>query len=145
MTNWIISHNPSTYKTVKAFIELGGVIDQATKNTIHCGDTVFIYLSSPMHKIVLKTIAIGENISPTALINDSPYFCSEKEYNEFAQNNIDSRFIRLKAVEYFDEDVSCKLTLEDLRKNGYENGNMQSPLILDNNPQLFDYIKSVTI
>lgn len=142
MANWIISHNPNTYRTIKAFIELQGVIDQATSNNIHTGDFVFIYLSDPIRKIMLKTIVIDENISYKSLINDNEYFVSEETLKEFEDKNKTSRFIRLKAIKYFDDDVNCKLTLESLRNNGYE-GNMQGAIQLENNEQLFDYIKSV--
>lgn len=141
MTSWIMPLSPAIYKVLKAFVELNGVIDQPASSGIHSGDFVFIYLSGKIRKILFKTIVIDEDISNENLINDRKYFVSDKAFKKFEKENTNTRYVRLKVVEYFDEDVNKKLTLEDIRANGY-NGNFQQSIILDKKEQLFDYIKS---
>lgn len=142
MTNWIMPLNPNIYEVLKAFIGLNGVIDQPTRNKIHCGDFVFIYLSAPVQKIILKAIVIDENVPTQDLINDYKYFCSDKAHKDFDKKNKNKRYIRLKAVEYLEDEINYELTYKKLKKNGYR-GRMQSGIMLERNKPLFDYINKI--
>lgn len=141
MAHWIIPSNPNKYKMIKAFAELG-MLDQQTKNLIKKGDTVFIYQSSPVSKIVLETIVINDNVPAQDLFYDGNYFVDEKSKKEIEQKGKKSKHIRLQLVTYFDDSINNKLVFEQLVKNGYK-GKMQGTIRLEKNPQLFDYIKRV--
>ena len=119
-----------------------GMIDQSTRNQIKKGDSVFIYQSYPICKIILETIVIDDNVLKENLINDDQFFIDEKSKKEFNKKSNLMRHIRLQLVKNLNQDVNSKLTLEYLRKNGYR-GKMQGAIRLDKNPQLFNYIESV--
>lgn len=143
MAHWIIPSNPNKFKMIKAFAELG-MIDQQTRNLIKKGDTVFIYQSSPVSKIVLETIVINDNVPYKDLFYDGNYYVNEKSKNEIEQKGKKSKHVRLQLVTYIDDSISNKLTFEQLVKNDYK-GKMQGAIKLENNGTLFDYIKNIIL
>ena len=64
MQQWLITSNEKYYRVRDAFNDLGDLYwRKKFKGDIRIGDEVFIYLSKPIGKIMLKTVCINNQAS----------------------------------------------------------------------------------
>ena len=107
MSEWIIPCNPSKYDVVGAF----GELDQIDwKQSVNCsiGDTVYIYVASPVQAIRFRCIVTKVDMVTTG-IDDSKYVIDDSDYADTG------RYMRLKIEDKTD---SRHLGFDDLKKNG---------------------------
>ncbi|CAH2213162.1 HNH endonuclease [Tepidibacter aestuarii] len=134
MTNtWIYSADPNYYDAIRAFKELGQV-DWRMKSNVDVNDSVYIYIGYGIQSIAIKTKVV--EINPEEFIDDSDYVINSDRMN--VDNNAD--YIRLKMIDYFDQDKENLMTYELMRENGL-NGSIRGPIKLNNNKQLKEYIE----
>ncbi|MBU3071943.1 HNH endonuclease [Clostridium estertheticum] len=133
--NWVFSCDMMSYNVISAFKELNEVDWGSDKNVMK-GDYVYIYLVAPIKKIILKTKVVIDNIGENEFIDDSKFMLKEITKSE------KTKYIRLKLITSFSDNISNMLTYEILRQNGL-NGPIQGPLILNNNKILWSYIDKI--
>ena len=114
---WLIAANHNMYNHVKAFKELP-YVDWKQKNKYSVGDKVYIYSSAPIQAIEFLVEVIKTDITVENALDDKDYWINMQEY-ENGRNN--GKYVRLKLVDYFEDDV---ITLGELCENGLE-GNIQ--------------------
>ncbi|MDQ0362110.1 HNH endonuclease [Breznakia pachnodae] len=131
---WIISASPQKYDVINSFNDLV-IIDwtktNATKN-IKEGDIVYIYVSVPKSKIMIKTICVETN-SQLPLIDDNKYYTN----NEIEVG--DKEYFHLKHIKTIDDD---KLSLSSLKTDGLLKMHVQGSLKKSskNKTDLFNYL-----
>lgn len=108
--SWVIPGNPSYYDVVSAFNELEEIEWRQT-TYVQEGDTVYIYVASPVKAIMFKCVAEETDLYGEAEIDDLKFYIGEP-------NKKNKRHMRLRLVESYDSD---KYPLSLLKKYGLTN------------------------
>lgn len=107
---WLIPCNPKKYDVITAFSNLD-LIDWRQNNNIISDDIVYIYVSKPFQQIMFKTLVIQSDIPYDKVnLDDSKY-----NLDSFLSEQPSKRYMRLKLLDYFNDDY---LKLNQLIKNG---------------------------
>ncbi len=115
MMKWIIPCNINKYNVVEAFKELKQ-IDWRQNIRASVGDTVFIYVSSPIKAILFKCSIVKTDIT-TATINDSKFVIDGEVLAKH------DKYMRLELDEQYAESL---LPFEELQKHGLKS--VQGPV-----------------
>lgn len=128
--NWIISANGKKYDHAAAF-QKWGQIDWKQRVNYQIGDTVYIYCTSPLSRIMFKTVVIEEGKVSTEIIDDKEFWHIEEEY----EKALGGKYARLKLVEQVDSQM---LSLDKLKMHGLKAA-PQGPMKA--NEELTNYIE----
>lgn len=127
---WIIPANSKIYDYEKAFSTFDQ-IDWKQSANYQVGDTVYVYATRPVQKILYKTKVIEVDLGPNESYQNSEHWVDEKALESF--NEVE-RYVRLEIEDHVDNDA---LSIDALKKNGL-NGVPQGPLKV--NSSLSEYI-----
>jgi 5-methylcytosine-specific restriction protein A len=108
--NWLIPSNPNVYDSISAFNSLA-FVDWKQNVNYQIGDIVYIYLTKPIQKIMIKTQVVDIDIPFSKTIEDKKFWSDENQYGL----SKDKKFTRLKLVDFNENSV---LTLNDMLENG---------------------------
>jgi len=125
---WNIICNPSQYDVARAFKNLK-VIDWKQSTNIELGDTVYIYVGSPVSAIRYVCKAIQVNKSGRS-IDDFQYIIDGTNYENYPN------CMELELIQQFDSDL---LSYKNLKEHGLKS--VQGPSKISK--RLSEYIKSV--
>lgn len=122
--SWLAFANEKRCNHYACLKEKGFISWRKHRNNFHPGDIVYLF-SSKERKIIFKTIVVGEEPR-----QDSEY------WHGIAPNELTWR---LEALEEYSGDLLDEIHLIE---HGFKGGSsLQHPMF--NNPELFDYIKSI--
>lgn len=137
MTEWILPYNQrgkDAFRVNEALRNLGKIewLQNIKLTNINIGDIVYLYEAAPVKAIRWKC-KVTDVQREDSIIDDSAYSSSGMTY--------DGPFIELERLcEYF---LLQELSLNNLRKNGYD-GNMQGSCRLERfKPKLSEYIHKI--
>lgn len=122
--NWLIPSNPNVYDSISAFNSLD-FVDWKQNVNYQVGDIVFIYLTKPIQKVMIKTQVVEIDIPFSKTIEDKKFWTNE---NQFGLSK-DKKFTRLKLVDFNENSI---LTLNDMLSNGLSTA-PQGPMRLKDN------------
>lgn len=131
---WIIPSNEKYYNIKQAFDDHTEIDWKKGNTNFNIGDTVFIYCSKPLQKIMYKTIITKIVTKNTDKIKDQKYWMNTDDYN----HSINKDKIRLTLVCYLDND---KLSYKNLERLNLK-GRIQSARQIKNT-DLSNYINSI--
>jgi 5-methylcytosine-specific restriction protein A len=106
-----MSANGNMYDHLSAF-QKWGFIDQCQgdrKYTV--GDNIYIYCTSPLKRVMYKTVVEKVNLTKDEIVDDSQFSYDKEKFF----NSADECFARLHLIEQVNRD---ELSLENLKKNG---------------------------
>jgi hypothetical protein len=137
---WIFPANINIIDIYKAFCELGQ-IDWKCSSRASVGDTVYIYFSSPIKKIVLATQVIDTDVKELTKSHLQSYFHYDRYFQEY--QNKRGRYIRLKLLRELSEKESNCLTFDCIKKNGLKTVSIRNAILINNNKKLSMYFEKV--
>lgn len=117
---WIIPANSKIYDYEKAFSTYNQ-IDWKQSANYHVGDTIFVYATMPVKKILYKAKVVEVDLDPDESYQNPEDWIDKDGFDKF---NEVKRFVRLEIEDYIDNEA---LSLDALLKNGL-NGAPQGPL-----------------
>ncbi len=135
MQNWLISANKNIYNYSEAF-EKWGYIDWRQSRKYSVGDTVFIYCTKPIQKIVYKTTVEKEGMTFSEITDDKEFWIDEKEYYKSQEGT----YVRLRLI---DEVNSESLSLKTLVDKHLLTVAPQGPIKMSS--ELSDYVNSIML
>jgi len=109
-TNWLISASEKVFDVTSAFAT-SKYVDWRQSGKFQVGDTIYIYVSSPVQKVKFKTVVEKIDI-PFVETYDSKEFWTKEEFHVESQTK---KFARLRLVTKSDSEF---LSLENLLQNG---------------------------
>lgn len=109
-TNWLISASEKVFDVTSAFAT-SDFVDWRQSGKFQVGDTIYIYVSSPVQKIKFKTVVEKIDI-PFVETHDSKEFWTKEEFHIESQSKM---FARLRLETTSDSEF---LSLEHLLQNG---------------------------
>lgn len=109
-TNWLISASEKVFDVTSAFAT-SDYVDWRQSGKFQVGDTIYIYVSSPVQKVKFKTVVEKIDI-PFVETYDSKEFWTKDEFHIESQSK---KFARLRLVTKSDSEF---LSLENLLQNG---------------------------
>ena len=117
--SWIVPCNIKRFNVIEYFKTHDTVV---WKNsfTIRTGDIVYIYIGAPYSQIKFRCVVISDNVNEE-ILNCNRYAIQEKTSNNYFSKKI--KYIQLK---YDDEYPNGLLNLNDLRKHGLGQVQMQA-------------------
>ncbi len=62
---WVLPSNPKHFDVLRGFAESGDVLNWHQRADVHVGDTVYIYVGTPISAIRFRCEAIAVNLPPT--------------------------------------------------------------------------------
>ena len=127
--NWLIPSNPNVYDSISAFNSLE-FVDWKQNVNYKIGDIVFIYLTKPIQKIMIKTQVVKVDIPFNETIEDKVFWTDENQYGLSKEKH----FARFKLLDFNENSI---LTLSDLLDHGLSTA-PQGPMRLKDN--LLEYI-----
>ncbi|MGE4572568.1 MAG: HNH endonuclease [Candidatus Izemoplasmatales bacterium] len=127
--DWLIPSNPNVYDSISAFNSLE-FVDWKQNVNYQIGDVIFIYLTKPIQRIMIKAQVIEVDIPFSKTIDDKVFWTDENQFG-FSKEKL---FSRLKLLDF---NENSTLTLEDLLKNGLLTA-PQGPMRLKDN--LLEYV-----
>ena len=136
MKKWIFGCNPNNFDALGAFAEYD-FVNWGTNCNIEENDEVYIYISAPIKKLLLKTKVEIVDVPEEELIDDSKYH--EEDFDNIKEKK---KYIKLKLDKCFLTEKRNYLTFEKLMDNGL-NGVIRGQLCLSNNKKLMDYIEMI--
>jgi hypothetical protein len=135
---WVFPANISIIDIKKAFRELGQ-IDWKTLSRVSAGDTVYIYFTSPIKKIVL--VSQVTDVKGQADLRIQNYFYRYRDFQEY--KNKRGKYVRLKFLHELPEKKSDRLSLYWMKKNGLKTVSIRKGIIVNNNEKMWEYFKKV--
>ncbi|MRJ47087.1 HNH endonuclease [Fundicoccus ignavus] len=129
--DWIISANGKIYDHSAAF-ERWGFIDWRQTANYEVGDTIYIYCTVPIQKVMYKTVVEKTNMTSDEIVNDEIFWFKREEYIK----SLSYPYSRLKLIKKIDTKL---LSLDNLKENGLKAA-PQGPT--RSNSNLSDYIES---
>lgn len=109
-TSWLISASEKVFDVTSAFAT-SEYVDWRQSGKFQVGDTIYIYVSSPVQKVKFKTVVEKIDI-PFVETYDSKEFWTKEEFHIESQSK---KFARLRLVTKSDSEF---LSLEHLLQNG---------------------------
>lgn len=109
-TNWLISASEKVFDVTSAFAT-SDYVDWRQSGKFQVGDTIYIYVSSPVQKVKFKTVVEKIDI-PFVKTYDSKEFWTKEEFHIESQSK---KFARLRLVTKSDSEF---LSLKHLLQNG---------------------------
>lgn len=132
MTNWLISANGKMYDHAASF-EKNGLIDWRQNKTKYClGDTVYIYCTKPLSRVMFRCLVEEEGLLFSEIIDDREFWIIPEEYEKAKAG----KYVRLRLLEQVDTPL---LGLEQLKRHGLKAA-PQGPMRI--NDVLDDYLQS---
>ena len=128
--DWLIPSNPNVYDSISAFNSLD-FVDWKQNVNYQIGDIVYIYLTKPIQKIMIKAQVVDVDIPFIKTIDDKAFWTDENRYGLSKEKH----FARLKLVDFNENSI---LSLNDLLDYGLSTA-PQSPMRLKDN--LLEYIE----
>ena len=126
MSSWIFPSNPKMYDTLGAFRNLPFVYWTQRIKSIEIGDIVYIYLGSPISRIVYKSEVVDKDIPFSGeVLNDKEYWRNGYSFDE---HPLTRRFIKLRPLE---ENFNEKLNFWGLKSHGETSYLMGAKRIMD--------------
>jgi hypothetical protein len=119
-TSWIIPSNPAMYDSDAAFHELTEITWSETGPGIQTGDTVYIYLSSPVSAIGTKCRVVATGLQSDDVIDDRRFW---RDNDALAERQLRRSWMILRRSIIFDDDARAQLSFQRLQENGLR-GNM---------------------
>lgn len=119
-TSWIIPSNPEMYDSDAAFRELTEITWSETGPGIQIGDTVYIYLSSPISAIGTKCLVVATGLPMDDVIDDRRFW---RDNDALAERRLRRSWMILRRSIIFDDHVRARLGFQRLQENGLR-GNM---------------------
>lgn len=137
MTTWLIPANTKFYDVFGAFGQ--GETYWPINANVSAGDTVYIYLAAPHKQIGFCCAVLATGYQFADIRQDVlPFIKGDPD-----QNPVSKPFMLLKVTRSFPIHSDSALSLQHLRESGL-NGMLMGARKLENNPDLFDYIKGNT-
>lgn len=107
---WIIPANSSKYHHAEAF-QKWGFIDWRVRESLHQGDTVYIYCTRPLMRVMFKAVVVNANVPVSDIVNDVDFWVNREDY----EKKQGQKHVRLKLVQQAYSDM---LTLKKLAEHG---------------------------
>lgn len=117
---WIIPANSKIFDYEKAFSTYSQ-IDWKQSANYQVGDTIYVYATIPVKKILYKTKVVAVDLGPSESYQNPDDWIDKEGFDKF--NEVE-RFVRLEIEDHVDNEA---LSLDALLKNGL-NGAPQGPL-----------------
>lgn len=117
---WIIPANSKIYDYEKAFSTYEQ-IDWKQSANYQVGDTIYVYATMPVKKILYKTKVVEVDLGPSESYRNPDDWIDKNGFDKF--NEIE-RFVRIEIEDHVDKEA---LSLDGLLRNGL-NGAPQGPL-----------------
>lgn len=129
---WIFPCNPKLFDVNKHFLDTNLVV---WKNSfsMKVGDTVYIYVSSPMSAILYRCKVVSDTVSNDVL-QQNQYAIREKEYYNFFSRR--SKYVIMELEMTYPKDL---LTLKKLREKGLGQVQIQARA----NRQLSEFLNTI--
>ena len=134
MSHWLIPANTKFYDVFSAFEQ--NETYWPLNARIVSGDTAYIYLSAPYKQIGFICSVLATGYDMDEIIDDVLPFIKGKP----GRKSPSKPFMKLKATQSIRVDGNCALSLRYLKQNGL-NGMLMGVRKLENNPELFKYIR----
>ena len=117
MAEWIIPCNPHYYDISAAFDKLETIDWRQSATSINAGDTVYIYVGSPVQAVAFRCIVEKTGIRPEQVDRSDEEFSKGDQMDDYYQ------YMRVRLIEKYPTDV---VTLDRMHEAGMP-GNIQSP------------------
>lgn len=127
--DWMISANGSIYDHASAFAKWGYIDWRQGNRKYNIGDTVYIYCTRPLKRVMYKTEVIKTHLTKDQIQNDYEFWYHKDEYT----NSLDGYFARLKLIEQVNRN---ELSLEILKENGLTSA-PQGPIKVPSNLKIY--------
>jgi len=135
MKHWIYPANPKYYDVISAFTQ-NNKTPWPMSSKVEIGDMIYIYSGNPLKQILFKCKVLEIGLSSEQVIS------YVEEYIKVQGKSPKKSFMMLKTIESFGVDNAGPLCFSALKLNGLK-GSIMGPQCLENNIELFDYIKSI--
>ena len=133
--HWIYPANPKIFLLEEAFRAEEVFWPMSSKVAI--GDTVFIYAGAPYKRILFQTKVVEIGLPPEVAMDFG------KKFVRVEGKAPNKPFMQLVLEQAFEPEALSPLSFALLRENGLK-GSIMGPQCLDNNPELFAYIKKMS-
>ncbi|GAA0179172.1 hypothetical protein SH2C18_20880 [Clostridium sediminicola] len=133
MRNWVYPANPKYYDVIGAFTE-EEVTPWPMSSKVVVGDIVYIYSGVPFKQILFKCI-VDDIELPMEMVIDKA-----EKYIKIKGKSPKKKFMMLKVLKRFPSDVASPLTFSAMREHGLK-GSIMGPQCLENNPDLWEWIR----
>lgn len=127
---WIIPANSKIFNYEKAFSTYNQ-IDWKQSANYQVGDTIYVYATMPVKKILYKTKVVAVDLGASESIQNPEYWIDQEDFKRFTEVK---RYVRLEIEDHVDNEA---LSLDILKKNGMT-GVPQGPIRV--NDSLSKYI-----
>lgn len=134
MNYWILPSNEDTFRLTDCLKE-NNLVDWKQHNNFEVGDVVFIYNSTPNHRITHEMSVERVNVPSSEYINDIIYWADAKECEEGLKKN---RYVRLRLIATAPS--TNKLDFETLKRKGLKSS-LQSAIKVTDKDLLY-YIRT---
>ena len=111
MERWIFPSNPLVFDLPACFHEVGCVFWRQ-KVSIHPGDIVYIYSTTPDKRITYKLLVEKVDMPVSEIKDDQKFWVSKEEYQKSITQN---RYCKLSVIKRY---MGNELSLDKLRENG---------------------------
>lgn len=138
MRTWIYPANPKMYDVEKAFTE-SKTTPWPISSSVEVGDIVYIYCGVPFKQILFKCEVTQVGLQMDEVIDEVKDYIKSTGQQKSKKNK---SFMYLNVKERFMASGSSPLCFANLRQHGLK-GSIMGPQCLDNNMELFDYIREV--
>lgn len=135
MKHWLYPANPKIYDIIPAFTEIDKT-PWPISSKVEIGDIIYIYTGNPYKQILFKCEVLEIDLSGEEVINNV------KKYIKVQGNSSKKSFMNLKTIDKYEIDNLGPMCFGVLKENGLK-GSIMGPQCLENNKELFEYIKSV--
>ena len=133
MQNWLISANSKMYRHSDAF-DKWGYIDWRQNRNYSVGDTVFIYCTKPVKKIVYKTVIEKVNMKFSEITDDKEFWLDADEYYK-SQGGY---YARMRLIDEADSEF---LSLHELQERKLLKNGPQGPMKMSD--ELAEYVNNI--
>ena len=107
--NWMIAANGQIYDHASSF-EKHGFIDWRKMANYQKGDSVYIYCTRPLMRVMYETIVEIEEMSIESIVDDREYWYKMEEY----EKALGGKYVRLKLVKQADNEHLSLMALKQI-------------------------------
>lgn len=134
MKHWIYPANPKYYDVISAFTQEDETA-WTMSSKVEVGDYVYIYSGQPFKQVLFKCEVLDINLPPEAVMEQA------KKYIKAQGASPKKNFMLVKTIHEFEVDPLGPLSFGVLKQHGLK-GSIMGPQCLENNLELFNYIKT---
>lgn len=135
MKHWIYPANPKLFDVIAAFTQEEEA-PWPVSSKVEEGDFVYIYSGVPYKQILFKCLVVKTGLPSEAVMEKA------EKYIKTNGKALEKSFMLLKTTKQFATGQLGSVSFDILKQNGLK-GSIMGPQCLENNPQLFSYLKEI--